>query len=187
MSEWLDTKTKALLQNVPPDKLAPPDTAGFTLVLLSKPENPARLQYAAKGAGWLQVVMNAALSHRCPAALATGLTLDDAMLGQFELACCDSASVFIRDDVVTDNDRDYLFGLYKELLSSEEFQPVAIQVQCVPRNDQGGKYLQQFLGTDEESVKRIPIPLNLMVMKKKARIMHYWARKIGADVTIGKS
>ncbi len=36
MSTWLDTETKALLQQVPPEKLAPPDTGKFTLVILHK-------------------------------------------------------------------------------------------------------------------------------------------------------
>lgn len=36
MSTWLDTETKALLQHVPPEKYAPPDTDTFTLVLLEK-------------------------------------------------------------------------------------------------------------------------------------------------------
>ena len=35
MTNWLDTETKALLQGVPPEKFAPPDTATFTLVLLT--------------------------------------------------------------------------------------------------------------------------------------------------------
>jgi hypothetical protein len=33
--KWLDTETKALLQGVPPEKLASPATATFTLVLLA--------------------------------------------------------------------------------------------------------------------------------------------------------
>ena len=33
--DWLDTETKALLQRSPPEKLAPPDTATFSLVLLA--------------------------------------------------------------------------------------------------------------------------------------------------------
>ena len=187
MSEWFDTETKALLQNAPPEKLAPPGTLGFTLVLLSKTDDPVRLRYAATKAGWLEAAFNAALTNHCPLALATGLTLDDAMLAQFELACCDSAAVFIRDEVVAENDHGYLSELYSELSSSEEFQPIGVQVHSVPHDDHGRRYLQQFLGADEKSPQRIRIPLHLMVMKKKARIMCYWARKIGADVTMAKS
>ena len=35
MKTWLDTETKAMLRKSPPSKLAPPNTKGFTLVLLS--------------------------------------------------------------------------------------------------------------------------------------------------------
>ncbi len=35
MKSWLDTETKALLQKIPPEKLAPPDTKAYSLVLLS--------------------------------------------------------------------------------------------------------------------------------------------------------
>ena len=35
MNSWLDPETEALLQKLPPDKQAPPDIDGFTLVLLS--------------------------------------------------------------------------------------------------------------------------------------------------------
>ena len=187
MSEWLDTETKALLQNAPPEKLAPPGTMGFTLVLLSKTDDVVRLRIAAMKASWLAAAFNAALTNPCPLALATGLTQDDAMLAQFELACCDSAAVFIRDEVISENDRAYLSGLYSELSSSQEFRPVGIQVHSVPHNDDGRRYLQQFLGSDETSPHCAQIPLHLMVMKKKARIMCYWGRKIGADVTMAES
>jgi hypothetical protein len=33
--DWLDTETRALLQRSPPEKLAPPDTTAFALVLLA--------------------------------------------------------------------------------------------------------------------------------------------------------
>jgi hypothetical protein len=36
MCKWLDTETKAMLQQAPPQKYAPPDTGMFTLVLLKR-------------------------------------------------------------------------------------------------------------------------------------------------------
>ena len=156
-------------------------------MLLSKTDDAARLRYAATKADWLEAAFNAALTNRCPLALATGVTLDVAMLAQFELACCDSAAVFIRDEVVAEHDHSFLSQLYRELSSSEEFQPVGIQVHSVPHNDQGRRYLQRFLGSDERSPHCAPTPLHLMVMKKKARIMCYWGRKIGAAVTMAES
>ena len=46
MSEWLDTETKAMLQQTPPQKLALPDTGIFALVLLQKGNNPTRIRRA---------------------------------------------------------------------------------------------------------------------------------------------
>ncbi|MHB0961529.1 MAG: hypothetical protein ACYC0X_26425 [Pirellulaceae bacterium] len=182
MSEWCDTETKALLQNVPPEKLAPPDTLGFTVVLLTK--KATQLQQAATRAGWLASAFTTAVTSRCPCPLLTGLMLDDAKLAQFELACCDSAAVFVRDEVVAENDRVYLSELYAELSSSEEFQPVGIEVRDVPASEQGKRFLLQFLGADEKSLEVFRLPLHLQVMRKKARIMCYWGRKINAHVRV---
>ena len=181
MSEWWDTETKALLQNVPPEKLAPPDTVGFTVVLLTKTE-AMRLQQAATRTGWLVSAFHTAVTSRCPCPLLTGLTLDDAMLAQFELACCDSAAVFVRDEVVAENDRVYLSELYAELSSSEEFAQVGIEIRDIPPGEQGKRFLLQFLGADEKSLEVFRPPLHLQVMRKKARIMCYWGQKINADV-----
>ncbi len=187
MSEWLDTETKSLLQNVPPEKLAPPDTLGFTLVLLTRTGDSTRLQHAAKQAGWLASTFNTALGGECPLRLLTGVTLDDAMLAQFELACCDSAAVFIRDEVVAENDHAYLSELYQELASSDEFRNVGIEVRDVPQSDQGKRFVLQFLGGHERSLELARLPLHLQVMRKKARIMCYWGKKIGADVRMAGS
>lgn len=183
MSEWLNTETKALLQNVPPEKLAPPDTVGFTLVLLSRTEDQKRLRRALTRAGCNQAAASQiVLTGLCPQVVAVGMTAEDAMLGQFELACCDSVAVFIRDDVVAKNDQLYLTELYAELSSSEEFELVAIDIHFVPDDDRGKRYLQQFLGVRELLPEWSGPPLRQKVLQKKARIMRHWADKIGADV-----
>jgi len=186
MSEWWDTETKALLQNVPPERLAPPDTLGFTVVLLTKTE-ATRLLQAATRAGWLASAFQSAITCSCPCPLLTGLTLDDAMLAQFELACCDSAAVFVRDEVVAENDHVYLSELYAEVLSSEEFEKIGIEIRDVPASEQGKRFLAQFLGAGEKSLEVFRLPLHLQVMRKKARIMGYWGRKINADVRMGNA
>lgn len=183
MSEWLDTETRAILQGVPPEKLAPPDTVGFTLVLLSKTNDQERLRQAfARAVCTGPAASDAVLTSSCPQVVAIRMTAEDAMIGQFEFACCDSAAVFIRDEVVADNDKSYLSGLYLELSSSEEFQPVVIEVYSVPNDDQGRRYVRQFLGVYESLLERARLPLHQTVMKKKARVMRHWGMKIGADV-----
>ena len=116
MSRWLDAETKAILQGVPPEKLAPPDTIGFMLVLLFKGNDDARLRRALAKAGCANPSLaETILASRCPVHVSNGLTVEDAMLGQFELACCDSAAVFIRDEVVAElflNSLDDLFYKY---------------------------------------------------------------------------
>jgi hypothetical protein len=154
----------------------------FTLVLLAKTDDPARLEFAATHAGWLQPALNIARTSCCPVVLLTGLTPDDALLAQFELACCDSAAVFVRDEVVAEGDQAYLSRLYRELSTSEEFQDVRIEVHDVPEHARGQRFLLQFLGTGGTLSHCMRFPLHLKVMRKKARIMCYWGHEIGADV-----
>jgi hypothetical protein len=184
MSEWLDTETKAILDGVPPSRLAPPDAVGFTLVLLAKSNDPMRLREAlAKVRSLDSSRWSAVLAGECPQIVGKGLALDDAILGQFELACCDSAAVFLRDEIVADDDRDYLCRLYMDLLRGEEFELVTIELQSVPFDDRGRRFLRQFLGSAAAGVLvQIGLPLRQAVMRKKARIMRHWGREIGADV-----
>jgi len=95
MSRWLDAETKALLQDSPPDKLAPPDMVGFTLVLLSifRHDN-SRLARAF--ARILRISLEDArirLTCSLPTPVKTGLSYIEAVGGQFELIACDAISV----------------------------------------------------------------------------------------------
>ena len=188
MSEWLDTETKAILQGSPPEKLAPPGTAGFTLVLLSKTSDQRRLRQAlARVRSSESAALDAILAEPCPTTVAAGLTEEDAMFGQFELACCDCPAVFIRDEVVAEDDHSYLSELYAELSASWEFQPVVIEIHSAPSDDRGRRFMRQFLGVDESFLERVQLPLRERVLRKKARIMLHWGRKIGADVRAAES
>lgn len=187
MSEWLDPETRELLQIAPPQKGAPPDTLGFTLVLLHRTENLDRLRYAAARVSWLAAAFEVAVAHHCPVALTTGLMLEEAILAQFEFVCCDCAAVFIRDEVVADNDHRYLSELYRELSCSEEFELVGLDVHALPADERGRRYLEQFLGMGEQPPNQLPLPLHLTAIRKKARIMAYWGTKIGADVRMGSA
>ncbi len=184
MPDWLDTETKAILQGVPPDKLAPPDTVGFTLVLLRESDSRKRLEEGLAKAGCCDSRASVAVVRECPQVLAAGLTLEDALLGQFELACCDSIAVLLRDAVVAANDRAYLLEVYSDLLNAEEFQPMGIEIRSVPNDHRGRRFLDQFVGSEEIGGQAIRFPVRLKVMRKKARLMGHWGKKIGADVRL---
>jgi hypothetical protein len=181
MTAWLDTETRAMLQPAPPKKLAPPDTATFTLVLLAIAV-PGRARLLAT----IERVVTCSpqeairvLNGRAPIVLRAGLSHEDALLGQFEFVCCDAVSVFLADDVVVCGPRDYLRDLYKQLLKSPEFETVSVLVESIPRDPAGEKFLEQFLGRTD-----CTFPGKLQILRKKARIMEHWAAKIGGRVTI---
>jgi hypothetical protein len=133
MSTWLDTETKALLQRVPPEKCAPPDTCTFTLVLLRRGWDRVRMaRYLTRIPG-LSKERAATLALRPGVPVASSLSLADALLGQFELICCDSSSIFLRDEVVSSAAREYLSQLYSQFQQSREFEKVIVTVSCVPR------------------------------------------------------
>ena len=100
MSDWLDTETKAMLLAEVPDKLAPPEVAGFSLVLLEMGGDRVRVLRTLPTLGpLLPGVSQRILAGTCPLILCKELSLEAAMLGQFELICCDAVAVFLRDEV----------------------------------------------------------------------------------------
>ena len=181
MSTWLDTETKALLQSSPPEKLAPPNTATFALVVLSiQSQDPVRITEAiGRVVGSSLDGSLAILARPMPLILKHGLSHEDALLGQFELISCDAVSVFLNDEIVAEATQDYLTDLYRLLLQSTEFQPVSVRIEYIPSNDKGVEFLSRFV-----SKAVITLPIELKVMQKKARIMQHWAVKIGGRLTI---
>ena len=124
--DWLDTETKALLQRLPPEKLAPPDTATFTLVLLAVAglNRHALLSAVQRAARVSPEEAEHMLSRRLPISVKKGLSYPDAQIAQFELICCDAVSLFLADEVVAEASADYLTGLYAKLRKSDEFELV---------------------------------------------------------------
>jgi hypothetical protein len=187
MNVWLDTETKALLQHVPPEKNAPPYTGKFSLVLLKKGKDVTRLEQALARIHGISSPKAAILvTQHCPLPISMGLSSADALLGQFELICCDSVSIFVKTEVISSATGSYLSRLYSQIQSSTEFEEVIIDVHSIPNNEQGKRLLHQFFGDHEEiscdankgySLKKI-------IMRKKARILEHWARKIGAEALI---
>jgi len=181
MSSWLDTETKALLEESPPEKLAPADTATFSLVLLAAyREDRERLVRAVERVvrkGRQDAEYRA--DRQRPTIVTSDLTHTEAVIGQFELVSCDAISVFLCDDVIAGSDGAYLSGLYASLLQSEEFRETTVHIESIPDNDAGDRFREQFLGD-----KGPAPPADLAVALKKARIMAHWGDKIGARVSI---
>jgi hypothetical protein len=183
MNAWLDTETKAILQRSPPEKLAPPDTATFALVLLTV-QRASRDRLVAAVERVREVTRDEAakvLTQPLPAVVKRGLSYEDAVLGQFEFIACDAISIFLADEVVTDAPEGYLGELYADVSHSAEFELVSVRIESMPADAKGREFLNRFVG-----VLTAQFPLELTGMRKKARIMEHWAAKIGGRVVVGK-
>jgi len=186
-SPWLDAQTRAILHPTPPEECVALGVSGFTLVLLQKGFQHDRLTRA------LQRIRRdperattPVLFAPCPTRVRSGLSLEEAIVGQFELICCDCISVFVRDEIAADGATGYLRGLYSQLRSSPEFQPVFITITFVPDTDAGRRFCDQFLSTAQEKTIRYgnEIVMKDRVYQKKARMMAHWAVEIGVRLTI---
>ena len=120
------------------------------------------------------------LAASLPRVLRRGLTYTDAIFAQLELVCCDCVSVLLRDSVAKQASPAYLAGLYDQLKSSAEFEHVAARIDAIPADEQGQNFLRWFVGSAD-----IAPPVELRVMRKKARAMQTWAEKIGGSVVAG--
>jgi hypothetical protein len=177
---WLDTETKAALQKVPPEKLAPATTDTFAVVVLSRSSSADQSRRIRAFDRILRTSLSDAESQTRrspPFVVKRELTLADAMLAQFELICCDIISIFLSDDVVSNAEPEYLALLYRSVAHADEFQTVSVSVVSIPDNDDGNAFAEQFIGPRVGQ-----LPFDVVAMRKKARIMMHWAVKIGAEV-----
>ena len=178
---WLDAQTRSLLQERPPPR-GPATAAGeFSIVLLARGPDPARMEHAAgvvAGDDYIRAQM--VESDPLPLVCCAGLTLEDAMLAQFELVCCDAVAVFVRDEVVHGAEREYLDEIYLRVRASDEFAPQRVHLGAVPDTDEGRSFLRQFLGRTD-----VRLPFRATVTMKKARVMSHWADQVGADLAVG--
>lgn len=184
MSSWIDTQTEAILQPPPPEKLAPADTGPFALVLVEKGKDAIRMaESLANVPGLSQQRVAAILAIPCPVPLLCGLSITDAVLGQFELVCSDSISIFLRNEVAV-SDHEYLKQLCSQCRSSAEFEWINFKIASIPRTDHGRRFVRQFLGAfaELEYNANANFQFNGQLMRKKARIMAHWAQKIGVQV-----
>jgi len=148
MVEWLDTQTKALLQRAAPEKMSPPDTATFSLVLLAiERQKHNRVvqtlcQIFGVSLGTAHHILDI-LANEQPKVLKHGLSYPDALMGQFDLVCCDCISVFLADEVVEQAPKNYLSDLYSQLRQSSEFEIIHVRIESIPKNQQGEAFLSK--------------------------------------------
>ncbi|MDY0168077.1 MAG: hypothetical protein RBS80_16130 [Thermoguttaceae bacterium] len=182
--DWLDTETKACLQQAPPSKLAPSATETFSLVILRRDPLTERRRQGQAFERVLGVSLGDAkhlTTAPLPFILKRGLTLSDAMLGQFELICSDIVSVFLSDEVTLSADPRYLADLYRDLLDSDEFAMVTVSITAIPPGESGRKFVRRFIADTAP-----PLPHPMRATRKKARIMCHWAKKLGGMVSAGE-
>lgn len=178
---WLDTQTKELLQKVRDEKLAPSKTAEFALVLLREGPDRRRLIDAIVEINKCSETDATVLAKQAtPVTINPDLTEEEALWGQFELICCNAVSIYLRSEVIEQNDRSYLSPLFKKVSESSEFRPTTVSIRHVPKTESGQNFLEQFVG---DAARSRPFPIVLTIPFKKARIMEHWAARIGAQMS----
>lgn len=177
-TSWLDTETKAALQKLPPEKIAPATTETYSIVVLSRDvgcDDRRHLRAFDRVLRTCPEEAQVQMGKKPPFVVKRELTPSDAMLAQFELICCDVVSVFIRDTVIADAETGYLSHLYSTLLRADEFQRMPVCTVFIPQHSAGRAFAEQFIGPAVPT-----LPCEMTATRKKARIMYHWARKVGA-------
>lgn len=181
---WLDTETKGMLQKEAHTPSAPPKTADFALVIIRKGDDHGRIVRAIRRINNCDETAADTLAKRpLPIVVNSDLSEAEALLGQFELICCDTISPFIRSEILRDQRHPkYVPSLFARILASPEFAPTTIDVLHVPATEAGRQFLDQFLGISSHDQESDFLQTNVSVPFKKARIMKHWASRIGAQV-----
>lgn len=179
----LDPQTRELLERVPPERCAPAKTSEFGLVLVGKGSSDRRLVRAILRINRCDENTAAALAQR-PAPLFVNLDLDygDAILGQFELVCCDAPAAILPSSVLERGDPRYLAELFADIAVSEEFRPTKVAIHELPADKEGTRFGDQFLGVKSSDFASISFPLTFVASFKKVRM---WAERIGGRVELG--
>ena len=122
------------------------------------------------------------LAAPLPLPIERGLSHADALLGQFELICCDCISVFVCDTVLAAASKPYLTELFTHC-ASREFDLVAGRLESVPLGPTGLAFLNRFFGR-----MHVDLPLEFPVMRKKARSMSLAAEglELGSSSRVNK-
>ncbi|HSH95093.1 MAG TPA: hypothetical protein VK968_13160 [Roseimicrobium sp.] len=176
---WLDTETKAILHKEPDEKLAPPKAGEFALVVLEWGKDLRRnIRAVCRINGCTELEAMELAQRTPPFAINIGLTEAEALKGQFELICCDSISVFLRSDVWSQSDAEYLQSILHKVRNSPEFRPTPVLVYEIPDTDSGTSFVDQFIGEIQDTADDTE-PVSFFASHKKARIMTHWAKWAG--------
>jgi hypothetical protein len=187
---WLDTETKEILQKDPEQKTAPSKAGEFALILIREGTDNKRLVRAIRRINDSNEDSAIRMAGcQLPLTINSGLTQAEALLGQFELICCDAIAPFIRSEVYSaQTSNSYLKSLFEKVLESPEFKPTRIDILEVPATEPGEKFVDQFLGARVPNRNRRTCrlsywsPFSVWVPFKKARIMTHWAARVGVQV-----
>lgn len=180
---WLDTQTKEILQKNHDPKLAPAKAAEFSLVLIHHGTSHQQLIRAICRINECSESEASKLACQpAPLTIHSDLTQEEALFGQFELICCDAIGVFIRSEILEQNDKSYIQTLFQTVQQSPEFMPTKIDVLEIPATESGERFVDQFLGAPLPGQKRRVSRFSVWVPFKKARIMNHWATRIGARI-----
>jgi hypothetical protein len=176
--EWLDTETKAVLCPDPPEKLVASATVSFSLLLVTKGKDEQRI------ADIVSAIQRSAPPKTLdyPFVVGQQMNLEEALAGQFALACCDCVAAFVRDDIVDESAIKAFRQIHSEVLSSPEFEQVAMRIEFIPNTEQGHRFCWQFFGL----ASGLQIPVTINMYRKKARLMEHWAKRIGASYSVSE-
>jgi hypothetical protein len=172
---WLDTETRAILCPVPPQKLVSVGVESYSLLLLKNGEDQERTDDIVTA-----IRDHAPPTLEYPFVIGQGMDLDDALAGQFALACCDCVGAFVADELVNQSALDLFRQLLSEVLSSPEFERVQVNVEHIPQTDVGRRFSWQFFGL----ATGLPAPATYVMYRKKERLMEHCAAKAGAAVRV---
>jgi hypothetical protein len=177
---WLDTQTQELLHGAPPPRDAPSKSAEYALILLQKGCDEPRMVRAVTRISDIDPAAAAELISRTPpTVIHRDLRYEDAVLGQFELICCDAPSAVLNAEVLDHGGEAYLEHLFLRILQSTEFKRCQVVIHHIPKTEAGERFADQFLGYDAAELREIVLPLHLETPFKKARIMKHWAGRVG--------
>ncbi|REJ70660.1 MAG: hypothetical protein DWQ31_00295 [Planctomycetota bacterium] len=183
--DWLDPETRAILQPTPPLEATAVGTESYALLLIQRGGDHGRIEQTLDRlaeSNELEAADTSDPDHvedaHAPQIVARHLSLDEALEAQFDLASCDCVTAFVADEVVESADVEYLSRLCEAVLTSPEFAPVELKVLEIPDTAAGRRFGWQFLGM----AMALASPTTVRVLRKKARLMSYWAAKCGVRV-----
>jgi hypothetical protein len=176
--DWLDTETRAMLCAEPPQKITAIGIESYSLLLLKHGNDRRRTEDVVT----MIRTDNPILLVDYPFVVAQEMTLDEALAGQFALACCDCISAVVRDEVICGASRDYLNSLNKQVKESSEFEMVGVTITQIPHTEEGRRFCWQFLGL----AAGMAVPAARQFFRKKARLMQHWAERCGIDFQINE-